>query len=234
MVSRIGNTATSHTLNKLILLILIVGLAGLLSSSVSAQETVTVLDQEVEFSFGERINFNLSYESEIPVESIALIIQAPGLPSFVGAVSLTEEGEGSFVYVLPDRPLPAFSSISYSFQFTLTNGVLASSPSYHFTYLDNRFNWQELIGEPFRIYWYEGEIMLAQDVLDAALAGQTKTLDLLQQPPGLDPIVIFIYSSKEDLQSTLSFVGENWISGYADPARGSDGPLVPFIRQSEL
>jgi hypothetical protein len=105
--------------------------------------------------------------------------------------------------------------------------MLVTSPIYHFTYLDNRFNWQELISEPFHIYWYEGEIILAQDVLDAALAGQTKTLALLQQPPDLEPIVIFIYDSEDDLQSTLSFVGQNWVGGYADPVLGSIVVALP-------
>jgi hypothetical protein len=222
-----GHKAALHMLKKIVFLLLVFVVVVPIKSPVSAQDTVTIHSQEVDYSFGDRITFKLSYESEIPVDSIALIIQAPGSPSFVGAVSMTSDGEGSFVYLVSDRPLPAFSSISYSFQFTLSTGGLTSSPTYHFTYLDNRFNWQELFGEPFRIYWYEGEILLAQDVLDAALVGQTKILDLLQQPPGLEPIVIFIYSSEEDLQSTLSFIGQNWVSGYADPARGSIVVALP-------
>jgi len=227
MLDKYSNTAALQLIKKLTYLLFVLALVAVFKSSVSAQESVTVLDQEVDYSFGEKITFRVVYESDIPVESVALIIQAPGLPSFVGAVSTTPAGEGSFVYLVSDRPLPAFSSISYSYQFTLSNGNVAASPTYHFTYLDNRFNWQELIGEPFRIYWYEGEIMLAQDVLDAALAGQTKTLELLQQPPDSEPIVIFIYSSEEDLRSTLSFIGQNWVSGYADPARGSIVVALP-------
>jgi hypothetical protein len=40
-------------------------------------------------------------------------------------------------------------------------------------------------------------------------------------------MVIFIYSSEEDLQSTLTFIGQNWVSGYADPARGSIVVALP-------
>jgi hypothetical protein len=192
-----------------------------------AQEAVTVTNQDVDYTFGDEITFQLSYQSELSVESITLILQAPGLPSFVGAVTTAGEGQGSFIYSLTERPLPVFSDISYTYQFTLSDGGTTSSPTYHFTYLDNRFNWQELIGDPFKIYWYEGEINLAQDVLDAALQGQTKTLDLLQQPPGGDPIVIFIYDSAEDLQSSLAFIGQTWVSGYADPARGSIVVALP-------
>jgi len=227
MYSNKDHKAIELTPKKIFLMLCILFLAGSFRSSVSAQENLPIIDQEVDYTFGEKITFRISYQTEISVESITLIIQAPGLPSFVGSISLGEEGEGSFIYVVAERPLPAFSSISYSYQFNLENGELVSSPVYHFTYLDNRYNWQELIGEPFRIYWYEGEIIIAQEVLDAALEGQTKTLELLQRPPDLQPIVIFIYPSEEDLQSTLSLIGQNWVSGYADPARGSIVVALP-------
>lgn len=192
-----------------------------------ADGLVDVVDQSVEYSFGEEITFQIKYESDQPIESITLSVHAPGLPTFVGAVSIFGEGEGNFVYAVSERPLPAFSSINYDYQFILTSGEIIESPDYEFTYLDNRYNWQELIEEPFKIYWYEGEITLAQEVLDAALHGQTKTLEMLMQPPDLQPIVIFIYSSAEELQSSLSTIGQTWVSGYADPARGSVVVALP-------
>jgi len=192
-----------------------------------ADELVEVVDQSVEYSFGEEITFQIEYESNKPIESITLSIHAPGLPTFVGAVSIPAEGEGYFVYAVSDRPLPAFSNINYDYQFILKSDEIVESPDYEFTYLDNRYNWQELIDEPFKIYWYEGEITLAQEVLDAALHGQTKTLEMLMQPPDLQSIVIFIYSSAEEMQSSLAAVGQTWVSGYADPARGSVVVALP-------
>ncbi len=189
--------------------------------SARADGLVEVLDQSVEYSFGEEISFQIEYESDQPIDSITLSIHAPGLPTFVGAVSVFEAGKGNFVYAVSERPLPAFSSINYDYQFILASGEIVESPDYEFTYLDNRYKWQELIEEPFKIYWYEGEITLAQEVLDAALYGKTKTLEMLEQPPDSQPIVIFIYSSAEELQSSLTTIGQTWVSGYADPARGS-------------
>lgn len=193
----------------------------------SADSLVEVIGQSVDYSFGDEITFQIVYESDQPVESITLSIHAPGLPTFVGAVTIPGEGEGNFVYAVSERPLPAFSNIDYNYQFFLTSGEIVESPDYEFTYLDNRYNWQELIEEPFKIYWYEGEITLAQDVLDAALQGQNKTLDMLMQPPDSQPIVIFIYGSAVELQSSLTAVGQTWVSGYADPARGSVVVALP-------
>ena len=192
-----------------------------------ADGLVEVVDQSVDYSFGEEITFQIEYVSDKPIESITISIHAPGLPTFVGAVSIPAEGEGNFVYAVSDRPLPAFSSIKYDYQFILKSDEIVESLDYEFTYLDNRYNWQELIEEPFKIYWYEGEITLAQEVLDAALYGQTKTLDMLMQPPDLQPIVIFIYSSAEELQTSLTAIGQTWVSGYANPARGSVVVALP-------
>ena len=213
-------------ISPLLLILVILFFAPVLNSA-QAEGLVDVVDQSVEYSFGDEISFQIEYESDQPIESITLSIHAPGLPTFVGAVSMPADGEGKFIYVVSERPLPAFASISYDYQFILDSGEIVKSPDYEFTYLDNRYNWQELIEEPFKIYWYEGEITLAQEVLDAALQGQTKALEMLMQPPDSQPIVIFIYGSDEELQSSLAAIGQSWVSGYADPARSSVVVALP-------
>jgi hypothetical protein len=192
-----------------------------------AQSPVEILSQESTYDFGGELVFEIEFNAASPLESLTLFIQAAGVPTFVGAVSLLEAGRGFFTYELSARPLPAFANISYYYQFTLTSGEIIISPNYNFTYLDNRFNWQELIEEPFQIYWYDGEITLAQEVLDAAVEGQARILELLQQPPNSQPITIFIYASQEDLQTSLTSVGQSWAAGQADPARGSVVVALP-------
>jgi hypothetical protein len=213
--------------NSIFLIILIVGMISPVSGSVLAQSQVEVIRQSVEYSFGEEIIFEIEFESPQAVDEITLAIQAPGVPTFVGAVNLVGEGGGEFVYDLSVRPLPAFTTVIYEYQFIYGDGEVVESPEYQFTYLDNRFNWQELIDDPFKIYWFEGEITLAQEVLDAAHQGRTESLEMLQQPADSQPIVIFIYSSEEELQSSLATVGQSWVSGYADPARGSIVVALP-------
>ncbi len=217
-----------------LLLILVIFCLTPLLDTARAEGVVEVVDHSVEYIFGDEVSFQIEYESNLPIESITLSIHAPGLPTFVGAVSIPADGQGNFVYVVSERPLPAFVNISYDYQFMLENGEIVASPDYEFTYLDNRYNWQELIQGQFKIYWYEGEITLAQEVLDAAIHGQTRTLEMLMQPPDSQPIVIFIYGSDEELQSSLALIGQNWISGYADPARGSVVVALPLAVEQPL
>jgi len=190
-------------------------------SSIYAQSSVEVLNQDVEYTFADEIIFQLDLISEVEVSGINLVIHAPGFPSFVGEVLLSPSGQTRFVYDLTQRPLPAFSNITYSYHITLDNDEIFETPDYSFTYLDNRYNWQELIQEPFKIYWYEGELSLAQEVLDAAFLGQEQILFLLQQPKDDQLISIFIYNSENELQSTLESLGQSWVGGHADPTLGS-------------
>jgi hypothetical protein len=210
-----------------ILLILILFLISPINRQVAAQSPLEILSQQSTYQYGADLTFQIEYSSTFPIQSLTLFIQAAGVPTFVGAVSLLDEGQGFFSYDLSSRPLPAFATVTYYYQFTLSNGDVVDSPSYDFTYLDNRFNWQELIEEPFKIFWYQGEIVLAQEVLDAAVEGQRKILELLQVPPDDQPITIFIYGSEADLQTSLSSVGQSWVGGHADPARGSVVVALP-------
>jgi len=195
--------------------------------TVKAQTSVAILSESVEYSYGEELVFQIELDSEVSISQITLVLQAPGISSFVGEVSLNSSGQGQFVYDLSQRPLPTFANITYSYHLVLESGESFDTPAYSFTYLDNRYNWQELIEDPFRIYWYEGEITLAQEVLDSATRGMEQVLELLQQPEENQPIVIFIYSSEEELQSTLASVGQTWVGGHADPELGSIVVALP-------
>jgi hypothetical protein len=194
---------------------------------VRAQEGIDVASQTVDYTFADKIVFTLELDSDLEVDSVNLVIQSAGFPSFVGATTITGPGKAHFVYDLAQRPLPAFSFVTYLYHVNLKNGDTYETPSYSFTYLDNRYNWQELIQEPFRIFWYEGEITLAQEVLDVAIRAQDQVLDLLEQPAGDQPITIFIYSSEQELQSTLTSLGQFWVGGHTDPALGSVVVALP-------
>jgi len=218
---------------KRTLILLILFLIITTPLSVQAEDSVEILDERIEYTFDGELIFQIEIESEVPVSQITLVLQAPGIPSFVGEVLFISPGQAQFVYDLAQRPLPAFSNITYSYHLTLENGESVETPGYSFTYLDNRYNWQELIEEPFHIYWYEGEIILAQEVRDAAVSGLEHVLELLQQPAENKPIVIFIYNSEEELQSTLASVGQTWVGGHADPGLGSIVvSLPPGVDQS--
>jgi len=141
--------------------------------TVQAQTGVDILSESAEYSFGEELVFRIELESEVPISQITLVLQAPGISSFVGEVSLKH---------LPILPIPT-------------------------TWL-----------------WNLGKVSIHQPT---HLPIWIIVLELLQQPEENQPIVIFIYSSEEELQSTLASVGQTWVGCHADPELGSVVVALP-------
>ena len=108
--------------------------------SVQADGGVEVLNESVEYTFGGEILFQIQLQSEVPISQINLILQAPGIPAFIGQAIMTSPETVQFVYDLTQRPLPAYSIVSYNYHLTLESGEVYETPVSSFTYLDNRYN----------------------------------------------------------------------------------------------
>jgi len=205
----------------------------LYASPVRAAEPVEILKEEISYSFGDELLFELTVDGTEDLERVDLILQTPGLPGFTGSMSISSSGNLLFSYDLKQRPLPAFAPVTYSYRFLSKDGSELITDPKSFTYLDNRYNWQKLQEDPFIIYWYEGDLPFAREILDAAQAGTTEVLNLLQQPERVEPLQVFVYSSQDALQETLISTGQSWVAGHASPELGSAVvSLPPGVDQS--
>ncbi len=201
--------------------------------SVRAAGPVEILKEEISYTFGDELVFDLTVDRVENLERVDLILQTPGLPGFSGSMSISPSGNLFFSYDLEQRPLPAFSPVTYSYRFVAKDGTETTTEPKSFTYLDNRYNWQKLQEDPFIIYWYEGDLPFAREVLDAAQAGTTEVLNLLQQPESTEPVQVFVYSSQDALQTTLISTNQSWVAGHAAPELGSAVvSLPPGVDQS--
>jgi hypothetical protein len=201
--------------------------------SVRAAGPVEILKEEISYTFGDELVFDLTVDRVENLERVDLILQTPGLPGFSGSMSISPSGNLFFSYDLEQRPLPAFSPVTYSYRFVAGDGTETTTEPKSFTYLDNRYNWQKLQEDPFIIYWYEGDLPFAREVLDAAQAGTTEVLNLLQQPESTEPVQVFVYSSQDALQTTLISTNQSWVAGHAAPELGSAVvSLPPGVDQS--
>ena len=77
-----------------------------------AENGVTVLSQDVEYEFGEQLRFEASIESQEQIESVELVLAAPGVPTFIGSVTYAAPDEGGGVDGRNQRALGLFSSVS--------------------------------------------------------------------------------------------------------------------------
>lgn len=203
-----------HTLLFSVLLFL--GLVLLAPAQAKATHDIQISEPQVDYSYGEVIVVRARLQPEEIVDAVDLFIQAEG-SSDAAVVPARLDAQGTVVatYDLRENPLPVFSRVAYWFRVTPGNGEPHKSQSYEFFYEDNRFEWQSLEGEQFQVHWYSGDLAFAQDVLNIAWTGQQRAKDYLplSAPENID---IYIYSSAQDLQSTLNLSGQTWVAGHAN------------------
>jgi len=207
----------------LVLALLILALTG----SVQAQGESPIQRAEAEYRFGKTITFRAEAAPDLNIQEALLILEAPGTPSFTGSANFSPGGEIRFTYNLTQRPLPPFVTVSYHYRLILESGEELTTDRYTFSYHDNRMDWQQLQEGDLTIYWYQGDLPFARQAADAAEKGRTKILDLLQQPELERPIDIYLYTSDQDLETTLAVSGANWAAGHAQPELGSVVVSVP-------
>jgi hypothetical protein len=183
-----------------------------------------ISEPQVEYTFGDQIIFTAKLNAEQEPQTALVFFQAEkDTHTHVGQAQITSLAENTYelryTYSLTDYAPRAFSQVDYRWEVNFEAGEAYKSPSYQFDYLDNRFAWNTLEEEPFRIYWYEGDVPFAQSILDAAQKGLQQVHNLLQLPvpSGLD---IYVYADSKTLQSALSPNSESWVAGHAEPDLG--------------
>jgi hypothetical protein len=205
-----------HARNLLIAVLLILPvLIG--ASGVRAASQVQVSETQVQYTFGESITFQAAVQSDLPITSGELFIHSQGRQDTqVIPVSISPQGELSSIYDLNLHPQRAFSTLTYTYRLTLANGEVYTSPRFQVYYEDNRYKWQSLENGPFRLHWYSGDVVFAQEVLNVAQAGLQHAQTLLPAAPP-DLVQIYAYATAREMQAALLLSGQNWIAGHADP-----------------
>ena len=90
---------------------------------------------------------------------------------------------------------------------------MITSPSYSFDYVDNREFWSFLEGENIRVYWQVGDLEFGQMALDIAYRGIADLLSTLALPTN-EPIILYIYPTRDSLYEALELAGSQLVSGH--------------------
>ncbi len=186
---------------------------------------VEVTDMQAAYEFGVSITFTARLVSDQPVETAVLFFQAQNdTHTTLGLGSLVPQPDGStqlsYVHKMESYNLRAFSDIDYRWEIKLKGGQVYESPSTRFFYRDNRFAWDSLDeGEHFRVYWYEGDQVFGQAVLDTAQQGLLQIQSLLPMPAP-SGLALYVYADSNAMQAALHPSSADWVAGHADPDLG--------------
>jgi Peptidase MA superfamily len=182
---------------------------------------VEILESKVSYTFGVKIEFKARLQSSKPVEKVEVIYSPLDSSfSFVGLADFTD-GNILFIHEADNAAgtIPVFSPVKYRFQITFQDGQTALSDFYSFVYKDNRFEWQTLEEQPFRIFWVEGDLAFGQAVLDSAKSG-LRNIHTLLDFPELEALDIYVYARDSDFQSAINLSEFPLVAGKSVPEYG--------------
>jgi hypothetical protein len=184
----------------------------------SVRADVGLSNPTVEYKFRESLHFRANVKTNQPIREVLVLFGAQGDPHIVsGAADLSPDGEINLDYDLSNNQLRPFSTIQYRYRVIFQDGTVSTSPYFEFKYQDNRFQWQVLEDQLFRVHWYEGDAALAQRILDVAQEGLPKAQSLVNIPSPVGKIDIFVYANAKELQPVLDPGEVQDVAGHAIP-----------------
>lgn len=188
--------------------------------SPQAQSGFNVTNVNISYNFGQQITFLARLTSSVPIKQAFISFREVNEQTTrVAPLTLQADGSTTYQYDASQHLIPPFATLEFSYQATLTNDQSVTTGPFYFRYADNRFAWKDLSDGSLTVHWYNGDDTFGQAALDAARAGlqninQTFPVSLAQ------PVDIYIYSTFDDLVSSLTLGGRQWEAGHADPSIG--------------
>lgn len=183
-----------------------------------------ITGSSTDYEFGKSIEFTANLNTDAPLQSALIYVQEENRTrTIVKPVNVTKRGLNDYQLEysldLNEEPIRAFAKISYYFEVALQSGEIITGPTEIITYIDDRFNWQKKQQYPFQVFWYEGDALFAQKILDVSNKGLERIKTLM--PISLEqPVDIYVYPNAAEMQETLQLAGMSWVAGHADPDLG--------------
>ncbi len=187
-------------------LILVAGL-----TTVSADDGLVVLSDDVTSQFPDGINFNLSVESPSPVDDIRVFYKSKGADNIsYGRLDFNEgvATEGTFFLDTSigseggTNFIPPGTVFRYHYQVFTEDGESFKTEQKEFVYTDSRFEWETMSEGPLTVYYYGPTETRAQLILDASLEA-TATMSRVLGLEEVEPINIVTYNNYRHMQAAL-------------------------------
>lgn len=172
----------------------------------AAQDPIRIQNIEHSFGFGHQVRFHLEATSSTPIQSIVLAYRTSDtqgttieMPSFSASTSVSVD----HVHEISHRYIRPFVEITYWWTIGNEAGDKLTTEPRTFSYTDNRFEWQTLSQDNINIYWYQGEIKIAQLALDVAIEGAARARQDIHLESVQKPADIYLYANADDLHLAL-------------------------------
>ena len=188
----------------------------------AGQESDLETETSVDYTFGQMMRFRLEVSSKEPIEDVALFFNTPQMDTtpviefdVEPARTLTLKHEVPLTQVR----LAPFTTVTYWWRVT-ADGEEHKVPEQDLTYVDNRFQWQEMSAGDTVVHWTgDDSVQIGQTALDV-VADARPRLETIIPAAGGSPLRIYIYPGTADLRAALRLTGRDWVAAEAQPELG--------------
>jgi hypothetical protein len=187
------------------------------AKQVAGQGGIVLENVGATYIFGEQVTFAATITVSVPIQNASIVIVDEGNGiTHASPVTVQADGATQFAFDARQNALRPFTFVRWHYEFVLADGSTFQSESFFIRYDDNRFEWQRMESDAFRVSWFQGDGTFAQSALNAATAGLGSINEFFQADL-VQPVDIFIYPSQNELQIPGS---EPWAVGMAEPSTG--------------
>lgn len=202
--------------------ILLFGILFVIGFPAQAKGKIPTEPTMVDYTMGGAITLETRVLTETPVQEVWVFVRPEGEANTIaGSATLHPSNVVTYNLELAEHPIRPFSKIEFWYQITLEDSSEITTDPETFLYFDNRFDWQTLVGNPFEIFWYEGDVTFGQQVLNTAHEGMLRLQNYIPAPLP-EEVQVYVYASAIELQTALRLSGQTaaWVAGHADPDLG--------------
>jgi hypothetical protein len=187
---------------------------------VRAWGELKVVDSSVQAEFPSSLSFSLSAESDADITDIRLhyVVDRVSFAAITSEVYI-EFVPGTEVDVTwawdmrKTGGLPSGSVVDYWWTMEDASGDRVETARTPVQFDDERYSWRSLTEGEVTIYWYEGRLSFAQELMAAAHGALAR----LNEDTGAyleEPVELYIYADAQDLQGAMIYPQE-WTGGVA-------------------
>jgi hypothetical protein len=110
---------------------------------------------------------------------------------------------------------PPGAVIWYRWRVTDRDGNTAVTPDARVTWLDNTYQWQQLVQDDLTLHWYDGNRAFAADLLNTMVSGVEQLARMTGVRPQA-PIHLYVYGNTTEMQEAMLYE-PSWTGGVAFP-----------------
>ncbi len=192
----------------------------LLPGYATAQEPA--FTSTAEYEFGQEIRFYLVAEEVTDVTAVTLFLSAPEFPNAMSdSVTFTEADPLAITHVLDlaQVRLAPFTTVTYWWVLTTSDGGQLAVPEQELPYVDDQFAWQTQRSPIVTVNWTGDDPALGQLAVDIMNESLPAVQEFLPQTE-TTPMRAYIYPTSADLRAALRLTGRDWVGAHAHPELG--------------